>query len=228
MTASTDPSRPTIPAASPAPRRAAMGIRALLWAGLAGPPVAWALSVAAALGWPGYDPVSGSISVLVNGPAGWLQVLAFLASGGLGLAWAVGMGRVLGVGRRDARRVAGLLGFLALLSFAFAALPTDPGERGVSLVGRLHLLAFGTYAAGLPVILWLLAGVMRRDPRWAAGAGPTRVVGVVLAASLVAVPITLYGPLLPWLGILERVYVAIPSIWQVAVALEALRRIRPA
>jgi hypothetical protein len=152
-------------------------------------------------------------------------VLAFLASGTLGLAWAAGMGRILGVDARDARRVVLLLGLLALLPYAFAAFPTDPGERGVTAAGRLHLATFAVYAISLPVVLLSIAAIMRRDPRWARSAGPTRLLGAVLAAAILLVPVTLYGPLLPWLGLLERVYVALPSVWQLAVAGTGLRRL---
>jgi hypothetical protein len=213
---------------NPSPSRFGFPTALLLGAGAGAPLLAWTLSVAAALTWPGYDPVAQSISLLVHGPNGWLQTIAFLASGGLGLAWAVGMGRVLGTTGADQRRVRWLLALQSGLAIAFAAFPTDPGVRGSSPVGLLHLATFGLYAIAMPVSLVLIARVMRRDGRWAGGTVPTRVAGGLLAACLALVPVTLYGPLLPWLGLLERIYVAIPSIWEVAVAVAGLRLINRA
>ncbi|MFI5254460.1 MAG: hypothetical protein ACHQ15_03250 [Candidatus Limnocylindrales bacterium] len=39
-------------------------------------------------------------------------------------------------------------------------------------------------------------------------------------------PATIDGPLSPWLGLLERVYVAIPSLWQIGVGIVALGLVR--
>jgi len=197
----------------------------MLLAGILAPLVAWGLSVLAMLTWPGYDPVAQSISLLANAPNGWLQTLAFLLSGGLGLAWAAGMGRVLGASVSDRRRVWRLLAFQSLLVILFAAFPTGPDERGESAVGVLHLVNFATYSISMPVTLLLIARVMARDASWSGWAEPTRWAGRLVLVSSLLVPLTLYGPLLPWLGLLERLYVAIPTGWEAAVSVAALRRL---
>ena len=163
--------------------------------------------------------------LLANAPNGWLQTLAFLVSGGLGLAWAAGMGRVLGVTGAERRLVWRLLALQSILALLFAVVPTDPGARATSLVGVLHLANFGVYAVSMPVTLLLIARIMARDPRWVGWASPTRGAGVVALVSMALVPLTLYGRLLPWLGLLERIYVAIPTVWEAAVLMAALRRI---
>jgi hypothetical protein len=43
-----------------------------------------------------------------------------------------------------------------------------------------------------------------------------------MVVATLLVPLTLAGPLKAWLGLLERAYVAIPGILQVAIALRAL------
>lgn len=199
----------------------------MLWAGVAAPVVAWGLSVAAAVAWPGYDPVVQSISVLARGPAGWLLTVAFVASGLLGLGWAVAMGRLVGDSARDRRLVAAVLGTQAVLVGLFAVFPTDL-ERGRTLTGVLHLVVFGLYAVETPWALATVAGVMGRDPRWAGWAIPTMWAARVVTVGLLITPFTLYGPLLPWLGLLERAFVAVPTGWQLAASVAALRRARRA
>jgi hypothetical protein len=192
-------------------------------AGLAAPIISWGLSVVVIVGWPGYDPVSESISLLANAPLGWLQTLAFAISGVLGAAFAVGMGRVLGATERDRGLVRGLLLLLAALAIGFAIFPTDAEGRGITTIGKIHLGIFYAYAIAMPVTLLLAGRVMGRDPGWLAASRPTLIAGTLVIVSSLLVPLTLDGPLTPWLGILERVYVGIPSLWQVGAALAGLR-----
>ena len=192
-------------------------------AGIAAPIVSWSLSVVVIAAWPGYDPVAESISSLANAPFGWLQTVAFAISGLFGVAWAFGLSSVLGSTARDRALVRGLLLLQAVIAFAFAILPTDPEGAPTTLIGRLHLLDFYLYALTMPLILLVLALVMRRDPRWQGGVRPTLLAAGLVVVATALVPATLDGPLTPWLGLLERLYVAIPSIWQVAVGVAAWR-----
>jgi hypothetical membrane protein len=198
-------------------------IRLGIAAGVAAPPMAWALATIVALAWPGYDPVGQSISLLANAPLGWVQTVAFVLSGVLGAAWALGLGAVLGTTDRQRRLVRGVLLAQAVLMLGFALFPTDPGERGVTLVGQLHLVVLVAYAVMLPVSLLGIGMVMRRDARWSRAARPTLLVAAAMAASVALVQPVLYGPLLPWLGVLERIWVALPSAWQVGVGIAAWR-----
>jgi hypothetical membrane protein len=192
-------------------------------AGIAAPIISWGLSVVVIAGWPGYDPVSESISLLANAPLGWLQTLAFVISGVLGAAFALGLSRVLGSTGRDRSLVRATLLLLAGLALGFAIFPTDADGRGISTIGQVHLAIFYAYAIAMPVTLLLVGRVMGRDPRWRAASRPTRIAGVLVIASALLVPLTLNGPLTPWLGVLERIYVAIPSLWQVWVGIVGLR-----
>ena len=205
-------------------RRAAFGILA----GIVAPIVAWALTVVAGVVWPGYDPIRQSISLLAGAPLGWLQTLAFAISGLLGVAWAFGLSSVLGATRRNRSIVRALVLVQAAIAFGFALLPADPGpERApVSTVGALHLGNFYLYAVTMPLTLLALGLVMRRDGRWRGSVRPTLVAAVIALVSIALVPATLDGPLTPWLGLLERVFVAIPSIWQVCAGVVALRMAR--
>lgn len=198
--------------------------RLALIAGIAAPLVAWGLSLVVIAAWPGYDPIADSISLLANAPLGWLQTLAFLVSGIFGAAFALGLSRVLGATPRDRATVRWLLLLQAALAIGFAVFPTDREARGITTVGRIHLAIFYAYAVTMPLTLLAIGMVMRRDPRWVGSAGATIAAALVVIASSALVPLTLDGPLTPWLGLLERIYVAIPSIWQVGVGIAGLRR----
>jgi hypothetical membrane protein len=192
-------------------------------AGIVAPVIAWALSLVVITGWPGYDPIRQSISLLAHAPLGWLQTLAFAISGLLGLAWAFGLSNVLGATARDRWIVRGLLLLQAVIGLGFAVLPTDPEGVPETAAGGLHLFDFYLYAVTMPLTLLVLGSVMRRDPRWRGAARPTLIAASLVVVSIALVPATLDGPLTPWLGLLERVFVAIPSVWQVGAGLVAWR-----
>jgi hypothetical protein len=188
--------------------------------------VSWGLNAFVIAGWPGYDPVAQSISLLANAPLGWLQTVAFAVSGLLGLAWALALPSVLGGSQRRRALVRGLLLLQAVPAIGFAIFPTDPGERGVTTVGAIHVTIFYAYAVTMPLTLLAIGLVMRSNSRWRGSAGPTLAAAALVVAASALVPATLDGPLTPWLGLLERVYVAIPSIWQVGVGIVAWRLVR--
>jgi hypothetical protein len=206
-----------------ASHRAAGRTRALLAFGAIGPAVFWALGAVVAATWPGYDPIADSISSMVHAPLGGLQVLAFAIGGPITLAWAIGAGRVLGATPRDRTIVRAVFAVHAAISLAFALLPTDAVGAPVSFVGNLHLATFYAYAIVMPVSLVLVGRVFGRDPAWRPASRPTAVAAVLMVVATLLVPLTIGGPLEPWLGLLERIYVGIPGAWQVAVALRALR-----
>ncbi len=197
--------------------------RALILAGIVAPIVSWGLSVIVIAGWPGYDPIAQSISLLADAPLGWLQTVAFAVSGGLGVLWAFGLSRVLGRARRERRVVLGVLLIQGLITIAFAIFPTDPAGVPLTTVGRIHLANFYLYAVTMPLTFVVLGLVMRRDPRWQGLARPTLIAAGLVLISSFLVPLTVDGPLTPWLGLLERLYVAIPSVWQVVAGVAAWR-----
>jgi hypothetical protein len=197
--------------------------RALLAFGAVGPVLFWVLGGVVAATWPGYDPVADSISSMVHAPLGALQVLAFAIGGPLTLAWAIGAGRVLATTPRDRTIIRAVFATQAAISLAFALLPTDAAGSPTTLVGELHLATFYAYAIAMPASLVLVGRVFARDPAWRPATRPTDVAAVLMVVASLLVPLTIAGPLEPWLGLLERIYVAIPGAWQVAVALRALR-----
>jgi hypothetical membrane protein len=196
-------------------------------AGIAGPIVAWSLTFVVIAGWPGYDPIRQSISLLADAPLGWIQTVAFALSGGVGVAWAFGLSSVLGSISRDRLLVLALLLLQAVIAIGFAILPTDPEGAPVTSTGSLHLADFYAYALTMPLTLLVLGLVMRRDPRWTGSPARWTLVAAALAVvSIALVPVTIDGPLTPWLGLLERLFVAIPSVWQVGAGVFAWRLAR--
>jgi Protein of unknown function (DUF998) len=203
-------------------------VRAAILAGVAAPVISWGLSVIVIAGWPEYDPIGQSISLLATAPLGGLQTVAFAVSGVLGAAWAFGLSRVLGTTGRQRGLVLGLLLLQAAIALGFALLPTDPVGAPVTTTGTLHLANFYLYSVTMPVTLVALGLVMRRDSRWSGLAGPTLGAAALVLLATALVPATVDGPLTPWLGLLERLYVAIPSAWQVIAAAVAWRAVRRA
>jgi len=192
-------------------------------AGAVGPILTWGLTFVVIAGWPGYDPIRQSISLLADAPLGWIQTLAFALSGILGVAWALGLSSVLGATQRDRTVVRVLLVVQAAIAFGFAILPTDPVGAPVTTTGTLHLVDFYAYALTMPLTLLALGLVMRRDPSWHGSVRPTLLAAWLAIVSIALVPATIDGPLTPWLGLLERLFVAIPSIWQIGAAAVAWR-----
>jgi hypothetical protein len=205
------------------PRRAARWTRALLACGAIGPVAFWVLGGVVAATWPGYDPIADSISLMVHAPLGGLQVLAFAIGGPLTFAWAIGAGRALGTTPRDRTIVRAVFAVQAAISLAFALLPTDAAGAPTTLVGELHLATFYAYAIAMPASLVLVGRVFARDPAWRPASRPTALAAALVVLATFLVPLTIAGPLEPWLGLLERIYVAIPGAWQVAVALRTLK-----
>ena len=217
----TSPGPTVASSAQPPPRDASTSTRLLLACGIAGPVAFWVLGSIAAATWPGYDPVSQSISVMVHAPEGWLQVDAFILLGVLSLAFAVGMGRVAGATHAARDRVRSALLILATIQLGFALFPTDPGTA-TSLHGAVHLLVFAAFAVAFPIVAWRIAGPLRADPPWRRAGTLTAGVAVGMAVALVTVVLTIGGPLETYLGLLERVYVAVPSLWLVGIAAHGL------
>lgn len=195
----------------------------LVATGALGTIVFWTLGAATAATWPGYDPVAQSISSMVHAPLGWLQTLAFWLGVPLAVTWAYGAARAIGTTERERRLVRGIFLLQAAISAGFAILPTDAPGAPTTLVGQLHLLTFYVYAVATPLSIVLVGRLFARDPRWTGAARPSvAAAGLMLAATLL-VPLTVAGPLEPWLGLLERVYVGIPGTWQLAISIRALR-----
>ena len=199
-------------------------LRVSLLAGVAGPLVLWGASIVVAAAWPGYDPIRRSISSLANAPLGGVQTLAFAVSGLLQVAFALGLASFLA--ERRARRVCRtLFVLLGVLTLLFALFPTDPPGAPRSPTGRLHLSIALAVAVAIPAACFAAATAFRRDARLRSIWLPTLAVGLGLVVMFPALVASVSGPLRGSLGLVERLYFLVPSLWQVAVAGYLLRGI---
>src|SRR5579862_4348539 len=71
----------------------------------------------------GFDLARHSLSVLANGPGGWVQTANFVLTGLMVLAAAVGFGRLLGP---KSRELTWFLGGYGVAMIVAAVFPTDP------------------------------------------------------------------------------------------------------
>lgn len=128
---------------------AADNTRALLRCGVAAGPFYLAVGVLQGFVRDGFDFARHPLSVLANGPGGWVQTANFVLSGLLVIAAAVGIWRVL---RPGARATTWLLGGYGAAMIAAAIFPADPVDgfppgtpegfpTSISTTGLLHFAA---------------------------------------------------------------------------------------
>ena len=124
-------------------------LRCGVWAG----PFYLAVGVMQALVREGFDFGRHPLSVLANGPGGWIQTANFVVTGLMVLAAAVGFRRVLGPGSRGLTWLLGAYGVAMLAAAVFRADPVDgfpPGTpeglpTSISTAGLIHFIA-GAFA----------------------------------------------------------------------------------
>jgi len=199
---------------APPPGNPYHGARLAGWAGLACPPAAAALLLAAGRLTPGYDAVRTTVSHLgQRGQPYALAVnLAFAALGLTAIAVALALDRSL-----RARGRAGwplVLAGLALVGVAFVSRdPVRPvPHRVVALVLFLALLLAPAVAARC----------LRRDPAWVAFSAPSLAAAALSLALLLAGAAGVVHGGLP-AGAWERTFVGVDLLWLMAVSAGLLR-----
>lgn len=148
------------------------GTRSLLRFGMVAGPFYLALGLAQALVRDGFDLLRHPLSVLANGPGGWIQTANFLLTGLMVIVAAVGFQRVLGPKSRAVTVTWFLGGFGASMVLAafFPADPVDgfpPGTplgppTSISTTGMIHFLAGTLGFVSLAVSCFAAAKAMRR------------------------------------------------------------------
>jgi hypothetical protein len=147
-----------------------MQTRSLLACGAVVGPFYLAVGVLQGLLREGFSFARHPLSVLANGPGGWIQTANFVISGALVLAAVVGLGQVLGPKTRGMRWFLAAFGVSMLLAAAFPADAMDGFPAGtplgppttISTTGLLHFAmgALGFTALGVSALFG--AGVMSR------------------------------------------------------------------
>jgi hypothetical protein len=149
--------------------------RTLLALGAAAGPVYVIVGLAQILTREGFDWTRHALSLMSNGPWGWVQVANFLLSGLLVLAGAVGLKRGLAIGRgRAAGPLLIAIYGLGLIGAAFfsadPALGFPPGTPDgppavVTTHGLLHFVSGGIGFLGLIAACFVLAARFRGEGR---------------------------------------------------------------
>jgi len=141
----------------------------LRWGVVAGP-FYLTVGVAQALLREGFDLSRHSLSVLANGPGGWVQTTNFVLTGLMVLAAAAGFARALGPKLPTATWFLGGYGLSMIVAAIFPADPVDgfpPGTpegvpTSISTTGLLHFAAGGLGVMCLAVSGFAAAWTMRR------------------------------------------------------------------
>ena len=129
--------------------RGAAVTRSLLRCGVLGGPFYLAVGLIQARLREGFDLARHPLSVLTNGPGGWVQTANFVITGLMVVAAAVGFGRVLGPKSRAVTWFLGGYGVAMIVAAMFPADPVDgfpPGTpngppTSISTTGLLHFVA---------------------------------------------------------------------------------------
>lgn len=219
----------TAPAAT-APRQLRNGTRGLLACGIVAGPLFIVLALAQVLTRAGFDLGRHPLSLLSVGTWGWIQILNFVAAGGLSVAFAVGLRRVLHPGRAGTwgPLLVGVYGVGLIAGGVFVtdpALGFPPGAPEgipdeVSWHAAVHnvapVLAFNAIIVACFVFVRRFVGLRARG--WAAYSTATGVLALGFAA---------------WpsqAGISWRLAVAVTLafIWEAALAARLRRELTPA
>lgn len=146
------------------------GARLLLGCGVLAGPFYLAVGLIQAVLREGFDFSRHPLSVLANGPGGWVQTANFVISGALVIAAAAGFARVLGPGSRVMSWFLGAFGASMMAAAAFPADPADgfpPGTpegmpTSITTTGLVHFAAAGLGFLALAVSCFVAARTMSR------------------------------------------------------------------
>ena len=191
--------------------------------GIIAPPLMVALWTVASVLRPGYDQLTQKGSELGTGPNSILMNLDFAVTGVLILAFAIGLAGNMSASSR-VRIGAALLLVAGICETATAGFPCDPGCPAAtgSISQNLHLgiaLVFFSSIAFAP----LLVGVgLGRDQSWKSYAAFSTATGIVSVALGTLFSVGVLSSF-PFVGLLERVFLAFPFLWIELMAIHMLR-----
>jgi hypothetical protein len=151
-------------------RSDAGGTRSLLMCGVLAGPIYLAVGIAQGLLRDGFDFERHPLSVLANGPGGWVQTANFVVTGLLVVAAAVGFQRAL---RATSRATGIFLGAFGVSMLVAAVCPADPMDgfpfgtplgppTTMSTLGLLHFAAGGLGFVALAVACLVASRAMSR------------------------------------------------------------------
>jgi hypothetical protein len=170
-----------------------------------------------------YDPIRNAVSDYGVGRYGFLFRAGLFASSVGVLALAVAVGRSVGTPPVDAR----YLGYLLLIPIArlgMSIFPTTVEGRHLTRTARAHYVcAIAAFALTYLVISDLTPVLRHLGPdTWTSG--PLRLCAAAVGPELIAVVLTMIGPLRRVFGLVERVFLLTTNVWFVLLALLLIGR----
>ena len=143
--------------------RGAAVTRSLLGYGVIAGPFYLGVALIQVLVRDGFDPMRHPLSLLANGPGGWVQIANFVITGLMVVAAAVGFARVLAPDSRWSGRLLGVFGVSLVMAGIFVADPVSgfpPGTpegppTSISTSGLLHFVA-----GAIGFLFWAVSGVL--------------------------------------------------------------------
>ena len=144
--------------------------RSLLGYGVLAGPFYLAVSLIQAFVREGFDPTRHALSILANGPGGWVQTANLALSGLMVIAASVGFRRVLGPKSRGLTLFLGAFGASMVVAAIFRADPMDGFPVGtplgmppsISTRGLIHFISGALGFTSLGISCFFGAAVMRR------------------------------------------------------------------
>ena len=175
----------------------------LLRFGIVAGPFYLAVGLAQAFVREGFDLARHPLSLLANGPGGWVQTANFVLTGLMVLAAAIGFGRALGPGSRGLTWSLGGFGLSMIVAAIFPADPVDgfpPGTpegfpTSISTTGLAHFIA-GALGFLCLAVSGLFAALVMRRRKLSALAWLSLLSGLAVLLGFfggILVPIGIYG-----------------------------------
>lgn len=165
---------------------------------------------------PEYNPINHAVSNYAVGPYGYLMTAAFYALALSVFALALGLARSMVL--TNQARVALLL--LNIASVGMIVMGIFPGDvhalhPPATVTGVIHWTAAGASFASIMIAAFILSRCFKTDERWQAFQRSTLVLAMAMVAALLA-----YGvlALVGWIGVGQRIYIAVSLMWLLFVA----------
>ena len=165
---------------------------------------------------PEYNPINHAVSNYAVGPYGYLMTAAFYA---LALSvFALALSLFRNIALTNLSRVAILL--LCLASSGMVVMGVFPGDvhalhPPATITGVIHWTAAGTSFLSIMIAAFLLSSFFKTDERWQVFQRPCFILALVMVGALL-----LYGTLalIGWIGIGQRIYIAVCLLWLLVLA----------
>jgi hypothetical protein len=165
---------------------------------------------------PEYNPINHAVSNYAVGPYGYLMTVAFYALALSLLALVLGLTR--SVTSTTVSRVALLL--LCLASIGMVVMGIFPGDvhalhPPATITGVIHWTAAGVSFLSIMIAAFLLSHCFKAEEHWQVFQRPAFALALAMVVALL-----LYGmlALIGWIGIGQRIYIAVSLVWLLLMA----------